>query len=703
MNNIMKKLRVYNKQHYYIMVFSLFISVLLVTSYALIYYSPTVQSILPQGGDSRKQADLIFAIAILGCAVFTTYASSLFYKYKSGEFGVFMALGIKKRFLKKILYREISLIAAGSALAGLIISIPVSWCIWKLFQIVIIDTEEMTYSLGWYGFGIGCLFSLFAAICVFFLGSKFIKNSDIITLIRETKTSETIKRVKPWLGPLGILLIIAGMFLGYIAPIISVRIWGQYLPSFWNATYLLTLIGIYFFMVRIVAGQKKGKTPKRYYQNIISVNMMRFTGKQTVRNMCVITFLIAGSLFATFYTPTMATGVFYSSNSNPVDYTFFYPETESLLSKDDIYALAAEYNVNITSYYEISSLSLLRDGIAKEYDEEENKLTEHYENIYGYGQFFAVSDFNKVSGANISVDPGTYKILCYPGQEEGIFSDFDDISHIIDPQNGGVKNLSYSGRADFMPLSENHSINYILSDEDYNAYKDKTSQEYRTRYVLFNVKDPKEQYNFARSLKNKIITAASPAMAIPDGYDRYSKEQADAKGETYFLDDEEYKIDLYPDNNQLALDWKYYPLFTVLETQDLLKNASVYIMLFVYISLICYIAVAVMAYTRSVTIGINNKQLFNDIRRLGASENYILKVIKKQLSKIFLYPTATAAGVIYLFYCLIMYNNDSNISVSEILALGVDIIILVLVFIFMYGVYRISLNKVLRIISPPKQ
>lgn len=91
-------------------------------------------NILPSGGDSRKQGYMIFSIAIIGCAVFTTYASSLFFKYKSREFGILMALGERKSKLKKVLLNELLFIIPICLIVGLVLSVPVSYIIWKVFR-----------------------------------------------------------------------------------------------------------------------------------------------------------------------------------------------------------------------------------------------------------------------------------------------------------------------------------------------------------------------------------------------------------------------------------------------------------------------------------------------------------------------------------------------------------------------------------------
>ena len=80
--------------------------------------APTVLNVLPEGGDSRKQIMMIFTLAVIGCAVFTTYASGLFFRQKSRETGVFLALGATRAQVRGELYRELGVISLGSAPPG---------------------------------------------------------------------------------------------------------------------------------------------------------------------------------------------------------------------------------------------------------------------------------------------------------------------------------------------------------------------------------------------------------------------------------------------------------------------------------------------------------------------------------------------------------------------------------------------------------
>lgn len=50
---------------------------------------------------------------------------------------------------------------------------------------------------------------------------------------------------------------------------------------------------------------------------------MQFQGRQTVRNMLVVTVLVAGAYFASFYTPMMMTSSQAALKNREADYQFF--------------------------------------------------------------------------------------------------------------------------------------------------------------------------------------------------------------------------------------------------------------------------------------------------------------------------------------------------------------------------------------------
>ena len=111
-------LRRKNRGQYALLAGCSFFSVLLITAYVCMMRSPTILSVLPEGGDSRKQVMMVFVLAVIGCAVFTAYAAGLFFRQKSRETGVFLALGATRRQLQREMGKELAVISLGSCAAG---------------------------------------------------------------------------------------------------------------------------------------------------------------------------------------------------------------------------------------------------------------------------------------------------------------------------------------------------------------------------------------------------------------------------------------------------------------------------------------------------------------------------------------------------------------------------------------------------------
>ena len=139
-------LRRKNRGQYALLAGCSFFSVLLITAYVCMMRSPTILSVLPEGGDSRKQVMMVFVLAVIGCAVFTAYAAGLFFRQKSRETGVFLALGATRRQLQREMGKELAVISLGSCAAGAALGGPLAWGVWQLFRLFLVDSQEMTLS-----------------------------------------------------------------------------------------------------------------------------------------------------------------------------------------------------------------------------------------------------------------------------------------------------------------------------------------------------------------------------------------------------------------------------------------------------------------------------------------------------------------------------------------------------------------------------
>lgn len=179
-----------------------FVSVLLITAYASMMGSPTVLSVFPEGGDSRKQMTMIFVLAVLGCGVFTTYASGLFFRHKSRDVGILLALGASKDQLRRVLTGELALMSLSACALGALLGTPLAWFIWQGFRLLLVDSEEMALAFDPHAYLLALAFSLFVVVMLFVMLGRFLRRTNILDVVNESRKSEPIRAVPRWYGPL---------------------------------------------------------------------------------------------------------------------------------------------------------------------------------------------------------------------------------------------------------------------------------------------------------------------------------------------------------------------------------------------------------------------------------------------------------------------------------------------------------------------
>ncbi|MDP4152708.1 MAG: ABC transporter permease, partial [Bacillota bacterium] len=453
-------LRRQNRKNHLLLVSCIFFSVLLITVYVSMMRSPTVLAILPEGGDSRKQVMMIFVLAVVGCGVFTTYAASLFFRYKSREVGIFMALGASRGQIRRQLFKELALISIGACLIGALLGTPLAWCIWQLFRLLLVDTQEMSLYFDPQAYLIAVAFSFFVLFSLLIMGKRFIGRTNIIDVLNEQRKSEPIHDAKPWCGPVGILLIIVGGFGGYFLPTFFVKVLRWYPPVWTNIAYLPLFIGLYMVLIHtVVRGWRQGKNR---YNNIITHSMMKFQGRQTVNNMLVITILIAGTYFAAFYSPMLGTGAIRETDSRPVDYAFHYRADQNMLTRYDIEKMAFGNNVMITSWKDIKFAVLGQDG-KQEIDDVGGKFHYEHRELNGEGNYISASSFNLMTGQNINIIPGKFAaVVAEDGTgEDRIPVDATKLTNITTR-----KTLSVSFQ-EYLHYDMMASSYYVLNDSDF--------------------------------------------------------------------------------------------------------------------------------------------------------------------------------------------------------------------------------------------
>lgn len=695
MNKIIAKLRKNNQEKYRILGVCIFLSILLVTAFTMMYFSSSVQEMLPPGGDTRKLAGLLLGVTVIGCIIFTVYGANLFYKYKSREFGVMLALGEQKKRLGRWLAAELSAVILKYTALGLLLSIPASFLIWKLFSAIVITTSSLRYSFSPVGLAAGALFALVLAFFVLFAGRRFIRRANIMDILNDQRKTELVREISPKTGKIGIALIVTGLFLAMAVPPIVTKLFLFLMPSVWNLTYLLSIAGLYLFMLSAVGNQKKGRHPEKYYKNIISTNLMRFTARQTTKNMCVITLLVFVFLIAVFWGAMYFNSAYSGSDTAPYDFSLHYPATERQLTEEDTFALAEKHQVTITRYEEADTLQPIVRYTARDLNDNGNYFDVTYEKL---AAFMSASDFSRISGTPAEIENGSYKTVTSTNYKQGVWVGPDCLQEIISPAGDITMQPAYAGTLGFDGMIEedmSRPFTFVISDEDFQYLAAGLGPENKEHLVFFNTKDPLENLDFAKEWQTQYILHASEPSARIGNYDAHEEALSLAQGKDYGYS---YRPELSPDNTSLMGDWKYKPFSKIISKADATQMIAVFILLSFYIAVISLASVGIMTYVRSVTIAIDNRQLFIDLKKLGANEAYELRVLKQQLRKIFAYPALAGSALVLLFALFLTVFNDMRLQPFEVKMLLMECAMIILNALYFYIVYRLSLRKTERII-----
>ncbi len=689
MNQLEKKLRSADRKQSALYLFCNFVSLLLITAYSAMMFSPTVLLVLPEGGDSRKQMVAIFVLALFGCVVFTIYASNLFFRKKSRQLGTLMALGASRKRLAPGLFREVILLSGVSSLLGIIAGLPFVYLLWGGFRLLIVDSAEMHLRLD---LKCLCLSAVFFVIVVAFscvTAFRYLKRTNIIDIIHEEHKNEPVKKLGRWCGPVGLILILVGAVCGFEAPNIYMNLFSRYPTALLNLFYAPVFVGLYMVMLHtVVHGWRPHR--KNPYRNIIARSMMKFQGKQTVNNLLVSTVLIAGAAFAIFYLPMMAVGHIMGVHARPFDYYYHYRMDQTIPGRDEIGALASEYGLSISDFRSCPYLTLGSDGIVR--IEEGRAFHSEHADLAESVNVLSESGFAALTGLSLSVDPGEYRIISTT-DEADIYLYSTQITFLTNMVTRDTVPVQFAGYTHFDLLAGSPGY-YILDDADYEAIARGITPEWQGTMCLFNV-DGRDSYSFAQDFFHMLVSSFGPECEYGHYYDRVLKIVADEAGEVYWGDtDQMTRLDYDDcDASNFRLYWAYMPKMRIMDQNDFLRTFAVYLMMFLFISIICTLAALIISYTRCMTITLNNRYVFDDLRRLGASPAFLKREVRSQAGNVFRIPSLVGMGAMYFLYILIMLGNDGRLVSSELGGLGACLVILLLISVVYYAVYRYTVHR----------
>lgn len=692
MKELEKKLRKLDYHQAKLYLFCNFISLMLITAYSVMMLSPTVLEIFPEGGDSRKQMVAIFVLAVVGCTAFTVYATALFFRKKSRQVGILMALGVSKRQLAPMLYREILVLGFLSCACGILAGFPFVALLWNGFRLLIVDSEEMRLNIRAVCLVIPLAFLILVIFLACITAKQYLKRTDILATIQEEHKNEPVKELGKWCGPAGIVILLAGAIAGYEAPLMYMtllhRVPGEWLSIF----YAPVFIGLYMILLHtVVHGWHFRKAVS--YKNLISRSMMKFQGKQTVNNLLVSTVLLAGACFAIFYLPMMASGNNRNVENRPFDYLYHYRADQKVPDKAEVEKLASEYGISPADWHEASYITLGMDGM--KYVEERSEFHYEYWELLSEGKFFSEEGFRKLTGEAVTVEPGTY--LAVSDEEEMVSymvsSDSTILTNMVSREKLGT---SFAGYVHYDLLADAIGY-YVLNDADYAKIAEGLTEEWSGKMVAFNI-DGEDDYPFANAFYHTLVSSFDESCELIIYYDRVQKIAENERGEVYWGDTESMtKVSFNkPDSTEFRVYWAYMPKISMLDKNDFIRTYAVFLMTFFFIFLICITAGCVICYTRCQTIALNNRYVFDDLRKLGAPPAFLMREVKGQCCTVIRTPAVIGIFAMTFLYGLIMYGNDGRLSRNELTAFGICGLLVLGIALLLYVVYRSTVRVLVK-------
>ncbi len=693
MKQMEQKLQRADRKQSRLYLFCNFTAVMIISAYSALMFSPTVQTVFPEGGDSRKQMYMIFVLTLVGCVVFTIYALGLFFRHKSGQLGILMALGASRRRLAPGLFREVFVLSGASAVIGIIAGFPFVWIVWNGFRLILVDSSDMILSFDFKCLFVSLAFLLMVVGFACLTAWRYLKKTNIMEVIREEHINEPIKELGKWCGPVGAVVILIGAVMGYGAPFVCHRWFHTFPPSWLGVLYTPVFVGLYMVMLHtVVHGWKRHK--KNPYKNIISRSMMKFQGKQTVNNLLIITLLIAGGCFAIFYLPSMTVSAMIRYADQSYDYFYKYRADQNIPGREEIEALGSKYQLSFKDWGECEYITLGIGGNTEIYDDGGKRYHIEYVPMLVETKILSEDAYYMITGEKVDVKSGTY--LNLTNQEESSSYTNKSARELTNMVTREQIDTTFAGYLHYDLLTDDVGC-CVLDNDDYAKISEGLTDDWKGRMVWFNV-DGKDSYQFANAFYDLYVDSFDERCEHPSFYDRVTKIRENEAGETYWGDTERMTKISYEQSDSFDFRqfWAYQPDFRILSQNDFLRNVAVLCMMFLFIFIVCLLTALVVCYTRCQTIVLNNRYVFDDLKKLGASPDFLSREVRSQCHNIFKVPTIIGMTGMYLFYTMIMYANDGRLLSAEWLALLVDLTILAAIGAAVYAVYRASVATLKR-------
>ena len=633
------------------------LAVLLAVTVTYLFYSLTFNPKIAEiRGGETIQATLGFGMFVvtLASAIIVLYANSFVMKNRSKELGIYGMLGLEKRHLISMTFKELLIFGLVTVTAGIGIGALFDNLIFAFLLKLMKLKVEMVAT-----FQMKVVITVLVVFGLIFLGLMFlnalrIARMNALQLSREKASGEKKGRFLPLQTILGSISLGIGYYLALTVkdPLTALTTFFLAVLLVIFGTYLLFNAGITVFF------QILKKNKKYYYQpnNLISVSNLIFRMKKNAVGLATIAILSTMVLV----TMSAATSIFNASESfkkvlNPQDFGVSGQNVE----KEDLDKLLSQFASD--KGYTIKEKEVLRYTYFGVANQEGTKLT-----IFEKGQnrvqpttvfmVFDQKDYENMTGQKLSLS----------GNEVGLFA-----------KNEGVK--------------EQKTL--TLNDHQFSV-KEEFNKDFIVNHVPNQFNILTADYNYLVVPDLQAFLDQFPGSAIYNQF--YGGMNVNASEEEQLKVADEYEKYLQKFNAQLNTEGSYVygsNLSDASAQMSALFGGVFFIGIF--LSIIFMVGTVLVIYYKQISEGYEDRERFVILQKVGLDQKQIKQTINKQVLTVFFLPVIFAfLHLAFAYHMLSLILKvigvvDTAMMLSVTLSIcGIFALVYVLIFMITSRSYR---------------
>ena len=634
------------------------LAVLLAVTISYLFYSLTFnpKMVEMRGGSSIQfTLQLGLIVVTLASAIIVLYANSFVMKNRSKELGIYGMLGLEKRHLIGMIFKELLIFGLVTVTAGIGIGALFDNLIFALLLKLSKMKVELVATFQWsVVLSILLVFGLIFLVIVFLNAIRIIR-MDALQLSREKAKGEKKGRFLVFQTILGLLSLGSGYYLAQSVTNALLAI-----STFFLAVILVILGTYLLFNAGITVFLKMLKKNKKYYykpNNLISVSNLIFRMKKNAVGLATI------AILSTMVLVTMSAATSIYNGSENIK-KLLYPHDMSISGQnvevEDLDQLLTQYakekNLTISTKDVLSYASF---GLSSQDGTKLTTFAKGQNSVMPKTVFlvFDQKDYEKMTGQKLNLT----------NNEVGLFAKNDGLkgqkAFSLNNQNYTIKQEI---QQDF--LRDHVANQYVLLISDYNYL------------VVSNLQDFLDKYQ-----DSAIYTQLYGGMDVTA-----------SKEEQLKLSDD---FDAYVNNfshNLKNEDGMVYGA-NIASESTVEMNALFGGVLFIgiFLSIIFMVGTVLVIYYKQISEGYEDRERFVILQKVGLDQKQIKQTINKQVLTVFFLPLAFAfLHLAFAYHMLSLILKvvgvvDSAMMLSVTLSIcGIFALVYVLIFMITSRSYR---------------